>query len=82
MDVYLVRHAIAHDRDPEQVSRTTRCARSQTRASRSSAAPRAGWAGSCPSVEVVLASPHTRAWDTAVLLNEEVGWPEPEPSAR
>jgi phosphohistidine phosphatase len=31
-----------------------------------------------PEVELVLSSPYTRAWDTAVILHEEAGWPPPE----
>ena len=31
-----------------------------------------------PAVELVLASPYARAWQTGELLHEEAGWPLPE----
>lgn len=77
MDLYLVRHAIAHDRDakrwpddgqrpltPQGEERFRRAARGLRRLA--------------PTVEVVLASPFDRAWRTAELLSEEAVWPEPK----
>ena len=78
MDVYLVRHAIAHDRDPEQFPDDSVRPLTEEGVEKFRSAAR-GLGRLVPTVDVVLASPHTRAWDTAVLLNEEVGWPEPEP---
>lgn len=77
MEVYIVRHAIAGERDPERwpddrlrpltprgVKRFRRAARGVRRLA--------------PSVNVVLSSPFTRAWQTAELLANEAGWPAPE----
>ncbi|MGH2556361.1 MAG: phosphohistidine phosphatase SixA [Actinomycetota bacterium] len=77
MDLYLVRHAIAHPRDekkwpddgkrpltPEGEERFRRAAR--------------GLRKLTPTVELVLASPFDRAWRTAELLNEEARWPQPK----
>ena len=77
MDLYLVRHAIAERRDatrwpddslrpltPDGSERFRRAARGLSRIA--------------PAVDVVLASPYVRAWQTGELLREEAGWPEPE----
>lgn len=77
MDLYLVRHAIAEQRDfarwpddgdrplsPEGMERFRSAARGLRRI--------------VPSVELVLASPYVRAWQTAEILREEAGWPAPE----
>jgi phosphohistidine phosphatase len=77
MDVYLVRHAVADNRHPERWP--TDALRPLTKegiASFRSAAR--GLRRIVPEVEVVLSSPYTRAWETAVLLHEEAGWPAPE----
>jgi phosphohistidine phosphatase len=76
VDLYLVRHAIAEQRDamrwpddshrpltPDGRERFRRAARGLRRIA--------------PAVELVLASPYVRAWQTAELLLEETGWPEP-----
>jgi phosphohistidine phosphatase len=76
MQLYLIRHAIAFPRHssrwaddrlrpltPEGEERFRRAARGL------------GWL--VPSVEIVLASPYTRAWRTAELLAEEAGWSAP-----
>jgi phosphohistidine phosphatase len=76
VDVYLVRHAIAEQRDvvrwpddsqrpltPEGAGRFRRAARGLRRI--------------VPSVELVRSSPYIRAWQTAELLHEEAGWPAP-----
>ena len=77
IDVFLVRHAIAENRDqsrwpddsvrpltPEGEQRFRRAARGLRRI--------------VPDVDLVLSSPYTRAWHTAEILNEEAGWPRPE----
>ena len=77
MDVYLVRHAIAEDRDarrwPDDAERplTTDGAERFRRAA-------AGLRRVAPGVDVVLASPYVRAWQTAEILHDVTGWPEPE----
>jgi phosphohistidine phosphatase len=75
-ELYLVRHAIAANRDPgawpddsvrpltpEGEERFRRAARGLSRL--------------VPEVDLVLASPYARAWRTAELLREEAGWPPP-----
>ena len=77
MDLYLVRHAIAEPRDakrwpddsvrplaPAGIERFRRAARGLRRIA--------------PAVDLVLASPYVRAWQTAELLRDEAGWAEPE----
>ena len=77
MDVYLVRHAIAERRDserwpddsirpltPEGIARFERAARGLRRI--------------VSTVEVVSASPHARAWETAEILRRDARWPPPE----
>jgi len=79
MDVYVVRHAIAFERDatrwpddgerpltPEGDARFRKAARGLRRL--------------VPTVDAVLSSPFARAWRTAELLEEEAGWPSPVPS--
>ena len=77
MDLYLVRHATAHDRDPvrwpdvadrpltpEGEQEFLQAAKGLKRVAKEP--------------EVTLASPFVRAWRTAELLAEGAGWPEPE----
>jgi len=76
MDVYLIRHAIAADRDPhrwptdrerpltdEGVARMRRAAK--------------GLRQMVPDVDAVYSSPLVRSWQTAEILREEAGWPAP-----
>jgi len=80
VDVYLVRHAIAEERDYER--RPDDSLRPLTAAGRERFARAArGLRVIAPSVEVVLASPYARSWQTAGLLREETGWPAPEASS-
>jgi phosphohistidine phosphatase len=78
LDVYLIRHAIAENRDavrwPDDSLRplTERGAERFVRAAR-------GLRGLVPTVELVLSSPYVRAWQTAEILEQEAGWPAPEP---
>jgi len=75
MDLYLVRHAIAEERDPVRwpndgdrplsakgIDRFTQEARGLTTL--------------VPAVDIVLASPYVRAWATAEILTQG-GWPSP-----
>jgi phosphohistidine phosphatase len=77
MRLYLVRHAIAELRDAErwpvdgERPLTARGVRRFRRAAR-------GVATLAPRVERVLSSPFVRAWDTALILKREAGWPAPE----
>lgn len=76
MDIYLVRHAIAANRDPERwpddrdrpltpkgIQRFRRAAK--------------GLGAVAPTVDLVFSSPLERAWRTAVILREELRWPDP-----
>ena len=75
MDLYLVRHAIAGERDPGRWPNdgerplTKKGIRRFTQAAK-------GIVSVVPDVDVVLASPYTRAWQTASIL-EDAGWPTP-----
>lgn len=77
MDICVVRHAIAAGRDaarwPDDSRRplTEKGSISFRKAAR-------GLRTIVPEVEVLLASSYTRAWQTAMLLHEEAGWPAPE----
>jgi phosphohistidine phosphatase len=78
MELYLVRHAIAFERDsarwpddgkrpltPEGEARFRLAARGLKRI--------------VPTVDIVLSSPFVRAWRTAELLADEARWPDPDP---
>jgi phosphohistidine phosphatase len=77
MDLYLVRHAIADDRHPERWPTDAQRPLTEEGIASFRHAAR-GLRRIVPQVEVVLSSPYTRAWETAVLLHEEAGWPAPE----
>jgi len=74
--VYVVRHAVAEDRDadrwPDDALRPLTAEGEQ----RFRSAAR-GLRAIAPSVDTVLASPYVRAWQTAEILYEETGWPSP-----
>jgi phosphohistidine phosphatase len=76
MDLYVVRHAIAFERDakrwPNDADRPLTAA-GEARFRRAAK----GLHRLVPTVEVVLASPFVRAWRTAEILSEEAGWPAP-----
>jgi phosphohistidine phosphatase len=80
VDVYLVRHAVAERRSstrwPDDTIRplTANGAKRFARAAR-------GLRRIVPTVDVVLASPYARAWQTAQILHDEIEWPAPEPCA-
>jgi phosphohistidine phosphatase len=77
MDVFLVRHAIAEQRDAGRWPDDARRPLTPEGEERFRAAAR-GLRRLVPRVDVVLASPYARAWRTAELLSEEAGWPLPE----
>jgi phosphohistidine phosphatase len=79
MNLFVVRHAIAHEPDPsrwpsdrdrpltdEGIRRFERCAR--------------GLARLASDVDVVLASPFVRTRETARILHEQAGWPAAVPT--
>ena len=77
MDLLLVRHAIAAERDP--VAWPDDSLRPLTEEGERRFRPAArGLHRVVPTVELVLASPYARAWRTAELLHDEAGWPSPE----
>ncbi len=80
MELYLVRHAIAHDRDPEQWPDDSARPLTADGERRFTAAAR-GLGRLIPTVNVVLSSRFARAWRTAELLHEHAGWPEPRACA-
>ncbi len=79
MEIYLVRHAVAAERDaarwPDDSARplTTDGARAFAHVAR-------GLRELVATVEFVFSSPYRRAWQTAEILHEEAGWPPPAPS--
>jgi phosphohistidine phosphatase len=79
MDVYLVRHAIADSRDPARWPDDAERPLTAKGVARFRSAAR-GLRGIAPEVELVLASPYTRAWQTAEILRDDAGWPVPEPA--
>jgi len=78
MDLYVVRHAIAFERDarrwPDDRDRplTAEGEKRFRRAAR-------GMGSIAGEIETVLASPLARAWRTAEILAEDAGWPAPKP---
>jgi phosphohistidine phosphatase len=78
MDLYLVRHAIAEQRDasrwPDDANRPL--TPEGERAFGKNAARLSRFA---PAPELVLSSPFVRAWRTAEILSEAAGWQKPAP---
>ena len=79
MDVYLVRHAIAELRDATRWPDDSLRPLSADGVERFRRAAR-GLRRIVPTVDVVLASPYVRAWQTAELLRDDAGWPAPQRS--
>jgi phosphohistidine phosphatase len=77
VELFLVRHAIAHDRDPQRWPDDGDRPLTEEGEELFRQAAR-GLARIVPSVDVMLASPFVRAWRTAEILVEEAGWPAPE----
>lgn len=81
MELILIRHAKAFDRDPAAWPDDLR--RPLTASGREAfgrLAKRLARAGVV--VDELLASPATRAWQTARILHERAGWPEPRREER
>jgi phosphohistidine phosphatase len=76
MDLYLVRHAIAEERDAVRWLDDADRPLSAKGVDRFERAAR-GLSTLVPSVDLVLASPFARAWHTAEILAKEAGWPPP-----
>ncbi len=77
MELYLVRHAVAHPRDAQRWPDDGRRPLTSAGEDRFRQAAR-GLRRIVPTVQLVLVSPFDRAWRTAELLHEEAGWPKPE----
>ena len=76
MDVYLVRHAIADRRDPLRWPDDAERPLTPKGVMRFRAAAR-GLRRIVSDVDLVLASPYARSWQTAAILHREAGWPAP-----
>ena len=76
MDLYLVRHAIAEDRDPVRWPDDGDRPLSEKGIERFEREAR-GLATVVPTVDIMLASPYARAWATAEILTKEAAWPAP-----
>jgi phosphohistidine phosphatase len=77
IDVYLVRHAIAEPRDAARWPDDSQRPLTADGIARFRRAAQ-GLRRIVPTVDRVLSSPYPRAWQTAVLLRDEAGWPAPE----
>jgi phosphohistidine phosphatase len=75
-ELYLVRHAIAANRDPLEWPDDSVRPLTADGEKRFRRAAR-GLRRLVPEVDLVLASPFARAWRTAEILTEEAGWPPP-----
>lgn len=77
LDVYLVRHAVAHKREPRRWPDDD--LRPLTSTGKEAFRPVARALGRLESeVEAVFSSSLTRAWQTAEILESEGGWPAPQ----
>ncbi len=76
LDLYVVRHAVAHKRDGERWPDDSERPLTPEGEGRFR---RVAWGilGFVPGVNVVLSSPYERAWRTAEIL-AEAGWPAPK----
>jgi phosphohistidine phosphatase len=77
VNLYLVRHAYASHADPARWPDDSERPLTKDGIARFRAAAR-GLRTIVPDVDVVLSSRFARAWQTAELLHEEAGWPEPQ----
>ncbi|HZA47107.1 MAG TPA: histidine phosphatase family protein [Rubrobacter sp.] len=77
MYLYLVRHAIAHGRDPERWPDDSRRPLTPEGEEDFRGAAR-GLGRVVPEVDILLSSSYERAWRTAEILAEQAGWPAPE----
>jgi len=80
VEIYLVRHAAASERDPDRWPDDSERPLSPEGEEEFRLAAR-GLARVVPRVDAILSSPYRRAWRTAEILSELDSWPEPEPVA-
>lgn len=76
MYLYLVRHAVAHGRDPGRWPDDSKRPLTPEGEEDFRGAAR-GLERVVPEVDAVLSSPYERSWRTAQLLAEQTGWPAP-----
>lgn len=77
MDLYLIRHAVAHKRDAERWPDDAE--RPLTPEGEEEFRVVAQELGRLvPRVDALLSSPYARAWRTAEMLSEVAGWPDPK----
>ncbi|MEA2640798.1 MAG: phosphohistidine phosphatase [Chloroflexota bacterium] len=76
MQLYLVRHAIAHDQDPQEWPDDRLRPLTERGVKRFRKAAR-GIRSLVPGVDLLLSSELTRAWQTAELLEGRADWPKP-----
>lgn len=76
MDLILVRHAIAGERDPRRWSDDSERPLTKNGIDKFELAA-AGLRKVAGSVDLMLASPYRRAWQTAEILEKVAGWPAP-----
>ncbi|HEX6663750.1 MAG TPA: histidine phosphatase family protein [Gaiellaceae bacterium] len=80
LNLYLVRHAFAAHADPSRWPDDSKRPVTADGARRFAAAAR-GLRRLVPDVDVVLSSGFARAWETAEILRDVTGWPEPRECA-
>jgi phosphohistidine phosphatase len=76
MDLILVRHAIAGERDPNRWPDDSKRPLTKDGIAKFELAA-AGLRSISGSVDLVLSSPYRRAWQTAEILEKVAGWPAP-----
>ena len=77
MEIYLVRHAAASERDPDcwpDDSERPLTLKGEAEFRLGSH----GLAQVVPRVDAILSSPYRRAWRTAEILTQHAGWPAPQ----
>ena len=79
MEIYLVRHAAASERDPDRWPDDRERPLTPEGEKEFRLVAR-GLARLVPRVDAILSSPYQRAWRTAEILSELDSWPAPEPS--
>ena len=77
MDLYLVRHAAAFERDPDRWPDDSKRPLSPEGEEEFRRAAR-GLARIAPRMDAILSSPYQRAWQTAQILAELDPWPAPK----
>ena len=77
MDLYIVRHAAALERDPDRWPDDGERPLSPGGEEEFRLAAR-GLARIAPPVDAILSSPYQRAWQTAQILAEQDSWPAPK----